>query len=287
MTSFSYLPSKIPLTVIILTHNSQDTIEQCIQSVLFANQIVIADDYSTDDTLNIIKKFQRVSTFDVQFSVPEIVVVQVRTNQDFAKARNKAKKQAKGSWILYVDSDEVVSTQLKQEIETIVNDTSNKHNGFLVKRQDFLFGKQLRFGETRAVWLLRLGRRMNGTDSVGKWIHTVHEEWVLPKPHGKLQNPLIHTRDIRQADFFTRLDAYSSLKAKELYQQQVIESFWTMLYKPLGKFLYNYFWRLGILDGFAGFTIAFWMSWHSLLVRVKLRLLYMSEGKNVFPMPKP
>ena len=146
-----------------------------------------------------------------------------------------------------------------------------------LKRQDKFLGKQLEHGETAAVRLLRLARK-----DAGDWQGKVHEAWEIKGKIGILSKPLLHERHLSLSEFIGRLNKYAKLRAKELYQGEIRESYGRLLVNPVGKFYHNYFWRLGFLDGWPGLVMAWLMSWHSLLVRLWLKLYWRNDGQEVF-----
>ncbi len=185
--------------------------------------------------------------------------------KDFAKARNLAMDKVKTDWILFVDSDETVTLKLEGEIAKAIKD---RRFNYQLRRQDYLQGRILKFGETAAVRLIRLVQ-----PGSGRWQGKVHEVFVSKLPVRTLKQPLIHKRDITFAQLFKRLNYYSDLRAQELFDQGVKFSL-SQLALPKLKFIHNYFLRLGFLDGVPGLMLAFLMSLHSLMVRIKLYALW-------------
>lgn len=172
---------------------------------------------------------------------------------DFAKERNFLLAKAETEWVLFVDSDEKLSPELEKEI--LGTDKMTQYDGYYINRRDFFFGKWLRFGETGNIKLLRLGKK-----GAGQWIRKVHEYWDI-KNAGTLKNPLLHYPSLT----IEKINRYSEIDAREFKHFSYLEVF----LKPVGKFIQNYFLRLGLLDGSPGFIHAFMMSFQSLVVRVK------------------
>ena len=141
-------------------------------------------------------------------------------------------------------------------------------------------GKWLKYGETASVKFLRLAKK-----EAGKWKRPVHEIWQIKGRVGDLKNPIVHDRDMSISQFLERINKYSSLRAKELYQKKIKANAFLIIVYPIGKFMQNYFFRLGFLDGKPGFVMAIMMSIHSFLVRAKLYLLWKNKGKEEFKMP--
>lgn len=174
---------------------------------------------------------------------------------DFALARNLAMKAAAKDWVLFVDSDETISKELEEEINALT-----EAKVYCFKRQDWFMGRVLHHGETSQVRLPRLMPKNSG-----HWEGKVHERFITKLPLQILQHPLIHHRRISVRQFLKRLNNYSSIRADESKHFSIFE---LLFYPPL-KFVKNYIWHLGFLDGLPGFAMAFFMSLHSLAVRVK------------------
>ncbi len=174
---------------------------------------------------------------------------------DFAKERNLLLEKATTDWVLFIDSDEEVTPELEKEISSL----EPKKDGYLIKRQDFFLGKWLRFGETGNMKLLRLGKK-----GAGEWKRKVHEHWDI-KNTGELKNSIFHRPHPSIKQFIDKINYYSDIDAKEFKNFSLLD----VLIKPIGKFIQNYFLKLGFLDGYPGFVHAFMMSFQSLVVRVK------------------
>ena len=246
------------LSAIILTHNSEETLARALESISFSDEIIAIDDYSSDSSKEIAKKYGA-------------VVKERELEGDFAKQRNFGLEHAKGNWILFLDSDELISEALKAEIlKVIALDENGKshYSAYRFKRRDFFWGKELHYGET-------LSRRKNGKirlmkKNSGKWSGTVHEEFITTHPVSDFNGFIDHYSHESIATFLEKVNMYSSIRAKELKNSSVQFSTLKMIFYPLGKFIYTYVIKLGFLDGAAGFVYSFMMSFHAFLVRAKL-----------------
>lgn len=241
------------ISAIVLTENSAAIVERVIKSVAWCDEVIVIDDESIDHTVEIAKKY------NAQVHVRPLY-------DDFAAQRNFGLSKAKGDWVLFVDSDEVVTPELKNEIlEKIKAD----YDGYFLKRRDFLFGRWLQHGETANVKLLRLAK-MNA----GKWVGKVHEVWRIQGKTGILDNPLLHYPHQTIREFLDEINTYSTIRASELRAKNMRVSGWRIVIYPVAKFIQNYFLRLGFLDKTAGAIVGLMMSFHSFLVRAKLHLLW-------------
>jgi len=186
-----------------------------------------------------------------------IVTINQPNITDFAKSRNQALKQAKTDWVFFLDSDETISPALKTTINQAIK---NKNFNYQLKRQDWFLNKKLHFGETSRVKLIRLIQ-----PNTGQWQGRVHEIFKSNLPTKTLKHPLIHQRNLTINQFLTKLNYYSSIRAGELSKFSIFQ----LIFYPPVKFIQNYIFRFGFLDGFPGLTMAFMMSLHSLMVRIK------------------
>jgi len=253
-------------TAVVLAKNEEKSIKTCLLSLKGFEEIIVIDDNSSDKTREIAKKLG-------------VRVYKRKLNNDFSNQRNFGLKKAKGDWIFFLDADEKIDNKLKREIFKAIRDPQT-NSGFSFKRKDTFLGKELKFGETASLRLTRLGKKNSGF-----WTGKVHEVWKVKGKIGKLYNPIIHQRHIGVSGFIKRINFYSSLRARELYEKGVKTNAFLIIIYPLAKFFLNFFVKLGILDGKQGFIMATLMSAHSFLVRSKLYLLWKNKGVEDPPIP--
>jgi len=247
------------ISAVILTKNEEEDISDCIKSLSWCDEVVVVDDNSEDKTTDIAKKLNaKIYTHSV--------------NNDFSSQRNFALSKTKGNWILFVDADERIPDALAFEISNIVHQITDqalgKFTGFYIRRTDIMWGRQLRYGETGKIKLLRLAKK-----DAGKWEGKVHEKWKVKGDIGVLRNSIIHYPHKTFQEFLKEINFYTTIRAEELHKKGSNATFMSIIIYPLGKFLFNYFIRLGLLDGIPGLIVAAAMSFHSFLVRGKLWLL--------------
>jgi len=241
------------VSAVILTHNSQRSIAQAVQSVLWCDEIIIVDDNSTDETKKSIQEYP------VKWYLHDL-------DNNFASQRNFGLEKSKNEWVLYIDDDEVVPEELAAEIKKAIG--SSKVNGYYIPRVDYLFGKKMSFGETAYTQLLRLAKK-----SKGKWVNSVHEVWEVEGETASLNHALQHNPHPTMYEFIADVNVYSTLRAQELYKAGSKGSVGDIVIYPLAKFIQNYLFRFGFRDGIRGAILAFTMSFHSFLVRSKLYVL--------------
>lgn len=243
------------ISVIILSHNEEGNILDCLESVSFADEIIIVDDYSDDRTEEIVTNLKK----------DNIRFVKRQLDNDFSAQRNFGLLKAKNEWVLFVDADERVSEALASEILNFQFPISRDISGFYIKRLDVMWGRELKHGEAGNMKLVRLAKK-----SAGKWKRRVHEVWDIKGVISELKNGLIHYPHSTISEFLKEINRYSTIRAGELYKAGVKVSFLSIIAYPKAKFFVNYFLRLGFLDGIPGLVSAIMMSFHSFLVRAKL-----------------
>ena len=159
------------VTVVILSANEGDVISKAISSgFLLTNNIIVVDSYSTDDTVKIAKKM--------------LAKVIVHKFKDFADQRNFALEQIKTPWVFYLDSDEVMTQELVDEIDSIIGQNANVYGGYFVGRDTYYFGKNWNMRDH----VQRLFRR----EFLKKWEGVVHETPIINGEFGYLENSLRH-----------------------------------------------------------------------------------------------
>lgn len=245
------------ISVVIITKNEEKNLKKCLESVKWCDEIIIIDDNSSDKTIEIAKKYKT-------------IIYSHSLNNNFSNQRNFGISKAKNDWILFVDADEIVSDALAYEISNAIqfkDQNLTNFDGFYIKRSDFIWGKQLKYGETGSIMLLRLGKKGSGL-----WKGMAHEEWRIKGHAGTLMNPLLHFPHETLSEFLKEINFYTDIRVQELKNKKTKAYFLPILAYPLGKFLLNFLFRRGFLDGIHGLVFAIIMSFHSFLVRAKLWL---------------
>lgn len=213
---------------LIITYNEIGYIERCIESVEFADEIIVVDSYSTDGTYEYLQSHPRVHVIQHSFT-------------NFTQQKSFALKQANNDWVLFLDADEVITEQLQKEvIDTVNSDTENVAFWFYRK---FMFeNSPLNFSGWQTDKNYRLFRKSKARFSDRK---IVHETLEVDGTSGVLKNMLIHYCYKCFDDYKSKMIHYGKLKAKELYIKGGRSTYWKLLLKPFWRFSYNYLFRLG------------------------------------------
>lgn len=239
------------ISCIIITRNEAKNIRRCLKSVSWVDEIVLVDSHSTDDTKRIACKFTR-KIFDLQW-------------KGFGPAKEFAKDQASGDWILSVDADEVVAEGLREEIQRAIR-SEDPPNGYFIPRRSNFLGRWIKHGGWYPDFVLRLFRRSRGrfTSSL------VHEEVKVEGRTGRLTNDLLHYTDPDFEHYLEKLNRYTSLDAAQLRQAGRKAKLSDMVFRPPLTFLKMYLFRTGFLDGTPGLILAAASAFHVFSKYVKL-----------------
>jgi Glycosyltransferases involved in cell wall biogenesis len=172
------------LSAVVITKNEEKYIEKCLKSISFCDEIVVVDNFSTDKTVEIAKKYTK-------------NIFERSLNDNFSEQKNFGISKSKGDWILSIDGDEEVDRDLRQEIVKVRETEKNEeYDGYLIKRQDILFGKMMKHGDSSG-WFMRLAKK-----SSARWVRSVHETLEVNGNVGKLKGKLIHHSHDRVSQFF-------------------------------------------------------------------------------------
>lgn len=249
------------LTAIILTYNEVDHIVDCIESVRFADHVLVFDSFSTDDTVKL-----------AQQAGAEVIQHQF---EDYASQRNAALDVVRGAteWVLFADADERVTPELAEEVREKI--MLPGYAGFRIPRHNYIFGK-LTLGagwypdyQTR---LLKVGAAHY--DPTRK----VHEVVVLDEEEGTLEHPFIHYnyRDARQ--FAEKQRRYVAYDARILYEQGIRPKPQNYILQPLRQFWWRFVTLKGHRDGLHGLRLSTLMGWYELRKYLVLRKLWATGG---------
>ena len=248
-------------SIILLTKNEAkhlSTWKTWLSQLHHLNEIIIVDDNSTDDTLKVAKSL-KTSTITIKSFTRSL-------NGNFSAQRQFAVDQSSNNFILWLDPDEKPSNNLIEYINHI--DTS-QFKAFAFKRLDYFLNRPLKHGENYSQYFVRFFDKREG-----KFVHKVHEVWSTSNLVKHLDLDVIHQPFPTLTHFFSKLNFYSDIRAQELFDQKVSVNIFHILFYPFAKFIKDYIFLLGFLDGTPGIIMALGMSFHSFLVRGKLWTLY-------------
>jgi glycosyltransferase involved in cell wall biosynthesis len=239
------------LSVVVVTLNEAERLRACLESVAWADEIVVVDAESDDKTATIAREFT------------DRVVV--RPWPGYAAQKNAAIDLATGDWILSLDADEVVSSDLAADIGRILA-ANGPADGYAVPRRNIFWGRWVRHGGLYPDWQVRLFRRARGRFAA----RAVHESVSVDGRVERLAGHLEHRSYRDLGDFLARADRYATLAATEAVAHGRRASVDDLVLRPLGRFLVMYVMRGGFLDGWRGFLLASLYAYYVLIRAAKI-----------------
>lgn len=238
------------LTVVISVFNEENKIEECLKSVTFADEIILVDNSSTDRTLVIAKKYA--TSIITQPNDPLLIDIQ----------KNTGFKKAKNDWILSIDADEIVTPEMRSEIEELLK-KENLKNGYFIPRKNIIFGKQIDYAGWYPDHQLRLFRKKKGEF---KNSH-VHEGIQVDGETGYLKEHMLHHNYETIVQFVQKnMINYAQNEADNLINKNYVLSPNDLISVPSKEFLSRYFARKGYRDGIHGLFLSLLMAASHLVV---------------------
>ena len=225
------------LSIVIITHNEADNIKDCLETVMWADEIVVLDSFSEDETVQLCRQYTD-KIFQSKFT-------------DFSLQKNMVLGRASNEWVLSLDADERVTSQLKARIVSIISEDSEEYAGYYVPRENYFFGKWIKHCGLYPDYVLRLFRRSKGRfqDKL------VHESVILEGNAGYLGEPLEHYTYKSIDDFIKRMEHYAALSVKQMRKEKKKSRWYNLMINPLAIFLKMYFLKKGFLDRSPGFIV--------------------------------
>jgi glycosyltransferase involved in cell wall biosynthesis len=226
-----------PISAALITYNEELNITEALQSLSWADEIVVVDSGSKDATLDICRRFTD--------------RILHRDWTGYVDQKNFAAEQAKNDWIFSLDADERPSPELCAEIRELSEKGFSKP-GYNVPRVAFFMGRWIRHGDWYPDYQLRLFDRRHGKWKGGR----VHESVKIGEKPGFLNGEIYHFTYRSFSDYLGRLETYSSLAALDYQQQGKSATPLKLLGNPIAAFIKSYLLKRGFLDGMPGFTVA-------------------------------
>lgn len=231
------------LSIVLATRNEEENLKRCLVSIAgIADEIVVADEFSTDKTVQVAKKFGA-------------KVISTSHKDNFHVTKNIAIDAATGDWILQLDADEVVSKALAYEIKRTIN-SAGAVDGYWLNRRNWFLDRFLAKGGQYPDPTLRLYRKGKGRLPA----KDVHEQAHVDGEVGRLKNDLLHYRDLNFSKYLQGFNRYSSFISVQMKQKQesfsVVNAANYLVIKPLATFTDIFLRHRGYVDKRAGFVFA-------------------------------
>lgn len=252
------LSQKISALAIVL--NEEDNIRDYLHNMSFADEIIVVDSYSVDQTIDIIEK-----------EFPKVKIYK-RTFDNFSSQRNYAISLATNDWIIFFDADERLTESGIAEIKKVAH-SSQCIDAFWVKRIFYRCGKPINYGGKNQDKAIRVFKKSKCNYSS----KLVHEQLTVNGTTGVLSENCHHYSYKNKEDFLKKRLKYAKLKASELFQIQVKPNLFHFYIKPLIRFIKHYIVEGAILNGKAGIDLSYIMAQHVYMRYVYLQELYQNS----------
>lgn len=240
---------KQKLSVLIITLNEEHRIKSLLEDIDFADEIIVVDSYSTDQTVAITERFSNVKLLQNEFI-------------NYTSQRNFALDQAKNNWVLFLDADEQLTTNLKTEIVSTIN-SKKPASAYFIYRTFMFKNRKLNFSGWQTDKIFRLFNKSNCRYNEERM---VHEKLIVNGSVSALKNKIIHFSYTSYKEYKKKMYHYGVLKANEKIKKGQKPSYLLMVFHPLYTFLYQFIIRLGFLDRTKGIIICY-LNAYSIFVR--------------------
>jgi glycosyltransferase involved in cell wall biosynthesis len=242
----------VKLTVTVITRDEQDNIEEALRSVSWADEIIVVDSHSTDETVAIARRLA--------------TRVETRDWRGYSEQKNYAASLASHDWILSLDADERVTPALAREIQAVM-ERGPQQRGYRISRVTWYLGRWLLGTDWYPDYQLRLYDRR-----AGRWNgRRVHESFELSDgAAGRLRHHLEHYAYRNVSDHISSIDHYTTLAAEQWLEEGRRTNLLELAVHPPAAFLRNFLIRRGVTNGIAGFLVSTLNSYYVFLKLVKL-----------------
>jgi len=250
-----------PVSVVLITFNEERNVRAALESAKWADEIVVVDSLSTDNTASICREYT-----DQVYSEPW---------KGFARQKAQAVGLAKNDWVFVLDADERITEGLAEEIKGLV-EAGPENDGYFCARRNHFGGKEIRHGGWYPDYSIRFFNRTKG--SFGD--RAVHEAVEINGTVGYLANPMLHYTYAGITDYLVRMDKYSTLASEELVKAGRKAGITDLLVRPPFTFIKMYLLKQGFRDGMHGLAIAMLYSFYTFSKYAKLWEWQINEGRN-------
>ncbi|WP_268122085.1 glycosyltransferase family 2 protein [Roseivirga pacifica] len=253
---------RLPITAIIPCYNEEANIARAIESVLWADEILVIDSFSTDRTVEIIESYPKVTLLQHEYV-------------NSASQKNWAIPQAKHDWVFLLDADEQATEGLISEVKELIKKPV-REVAFWIKRSSYFMGKRVRFSGWQRDKVIRLFLR----DNCRYEDNNVHAEIIADGAVGMAKNRILHFTYKGIDKSVERIRWYSTWKAYDKVEKGSSGNFWLLvILKPFWRFFNQFILQLGFLDGKVGFHIAA-LSAYDVYIR-GLKIIRILEGEVI------
>jgi glycosyltransferase involved in cell wall biosynthesis len=249
------------LSAVIITKNEEANIRRCLESVKFADEIIVVDSNSTDKTTAIASEFG--------------AKVFTREWQGFGPAKQEGVNQARGEWILSIDADEIIPVELAAEITSKIS-SNNGFSGYYLNRKTRFLGRWMLHSGWYPDYVLRLFQKKYGKFNTA----VIHESVETSGKTDYLKNDLLHYSHPDLESYLEKFNRYTTVGAQEAYKSGKRAGWSEIIFKPQAAFLKHYITGQGFRDGLEGLILSILSSMAVLVKYAKLYVMQKKEKAN-------
>jgi glycosyltransferase involved in cell wall biosynthesis len=251
------------ISAVLITYNEEEKIQRALESLqAVSDEIVVVDSHSTDATVESCSRYtDRVLT---------------KSWQGYRDQKQFATDQASHEWVLSLDADEALSSQLEEEI-LHWKEQDNNFEGYYLPRKTFFMGRWIEHTTWYPDWQLRLFRKSCGRWGGGR----VHESFRVTGPTARFKGQIYHHTYASFSEYLEQLERFSSLAARDRFEEGQRAQWFNVLFHPPAIFLKNYLLRLGFLDGKPGLAVSILAAVSSLFKYLRLWEIQSGTAKEM------
>ena len=260
---------KIPLSIIVLAGNEQDMIVDCLKTCSWAKEVILVAANSSDETIPLAKK-----------TIPNIKIIKTQDeyNKNFSKWRNLGFKNSNQKWLLYIDADERISSDLRKKITNIINKNSSKFTHYAFPRANYFLGHRVYYGGTYPDYVKRLYNRIFFQGYQG----VLHEEPIISGTLGYIKSDITHYTHRNLTSMINKTLVWSDTEARALFKSNHPPVVWwrfirMMLTKLWERLIKQQMWR----DGQVGWISAIFESYNTFLIYARLWELQQKQKNKI------
>ncbi len=248
------------ISAIVITKNEEKNLPRCLESLKWADQMIVLDSGSHDQTLEIARAYH--------------AEVHVEEWKGYTAQKNSALAKAKGDWVVSLDADEEFTKEAQEDIRKIVQENDVATRGYAFRRKVFYLGKWIYHGDWYPDYVARLWRREYG-EFEGK---RVHESVIVRGKIKELSSEILHYTYRDLDDQKARIRNYARLWAEDQFEKKRSFRWVDLIFRPPARFARGLILKTGFLDGWRGWLIA-WMNATEVQLKYRnLRELWRSEN---------
>lgn len=240
------------VSAVIVCCDEEENVERCLQSLAWADEIVVVDSFSQDRTVELCRKYTS-RIFQMEWS-------------GMIRQREYAVSLAQNEWVFAVDADEVVTETLRNEVLKRLSEDKNDNSGYYIKRHSHYLGRWINHGGWYPDFKLRLFRK----NKVYVGGENPHDKCFVHGRTARLKGEMIHYPYRNISRQLRTIDTYSDIVSERLFKKKSAFLLVKMFFKPPVKFLETYIYKLGFLDELPGFVISVLSSYYIFIKYAKL-----------------